>query len=113
MWQIGLNFPNYFALAWPRRAILAFRTIAAVGTRMVTIASIAPYREQSAKCLRQITRIATCARGWRGRLRRASLGQAALGLAELVLCLLLQLTTNPPLRPLRAEPALQRIPPIR
>jgi hypothetical protein len=26
MWQIGLNFPNDFALALPRRAILAFRS---------------------------------------------------------------------------------------
>jgi hypothetical protein len=42
MWQIGLNFHNSFALALPRRAILAFRSIPAVGARIVAIASIAP-----------------------------------------------------------------------
>jgi hypothetical protein len=57
MWQIGLNFPNYFALALPRRAILAFRSIRAVGARIVAIASIAADREPSAKCFRKITRI--------------------------------------------------------
>jgi hypothetical protein len=57
MWQIGLNFPNSFALALPRRAILAFRSIPAVGARIVAIASITCDREPSAKCLRKITRI--------------------------------------------------------
>jgi hypothetical protein len=76
MWQIGLNFPNSFALALPRRAILAFRSIPAVGARIVAIASIAADREPSAKCLRKNTRICHCARGRRGPLRRASLGHA-------------------------------------
>jgi hypothetical protein len=57
MWHVGLNFRNGFALALPRRAILAFRSIPAVGARIVAIASIAPYREQSAKCSRKISGI--------------------------------------------------------
>jgi hypothetical protein len=57
MWQIGLNFLNGFALALPRRAILSFRSIPAVGARIVAIASITADREPSAKCFRKITRI--------------------------------------------------------
>jgi hypothetical protein len=40
MWQIGLNFHNGFALALPRRAILAFRSIPAVDARIVAIARL-------------------------------------------------------------------------
>jgi hypothetical protein len=57
MWQIGLNFHNSFALALPRRAILAFRSIPAVGARIVAIASITGDREPSAKCFSKMTRI--------------------------------------------------------
>src|SRR5215207_6664930 len=52
-----LDFLNVFALALPRPAILAIRSIPAVGARIVAIASISAHREPSAKCFRKITPI--------------------------------------------------------
>jgi hypothetical protein len=70
MSQMRLNFLNGFGLALPPATILAFRSIPAVGARIVAIATIAPTANNPRNGPGKLLAFATSARGWSARLQR-------------------------------------------